>query len=99
MPTGPDAVVDALEVSGYTIPTDKPESDGTLEWDSTTVIVVEVRGNLGGGVTGLGYTYGSTAVAEMITDKLADVVRGRDVMDIGAAWTAMGAELRNAGRP
>ena len=29
-------------VAAYTIPTDAPESDGTLEWDSTTIVVVEV---------------------------------------------------------
>jgi hypothetical protein len=28
--------VAGLEVSTFTIPTDAPESNGTLEWDSTT---------------------------------------------------------------
>ena len=37
----------------YTIPTDRPESDGTLEWDSTTIVVVEAHAD---GCTGLGYT-------------------------------------------
>ena len=38
-----------------------------------------------GGVHGMGYTYGHAASA-MITDTvLADVVRGRDVMDIAAS--------------
>src|SRR5438105_12235783 len=90
-----DATVEAVDVAAYTIPTDEPESDGTLEWDSTTVIVAEVHG---GGAVGLGYTYGSTAVAEVISE-LADVVRDRDVMDTGDAWLAMGAALRNVGRP
>jgi hypothetical protein len=35
------APVERLEVHAYTIPTDEPESDGTLEWDSTTIVVVE----------------------------------------------------------
>ena len=30
-----------LDVSAYTVPTDRPESDGTLEWDSTTMVLVE----------------------------------------------------------
>ena len=34
--------LERLDVSAYTIPTDAPESDGTLEWDSTTIVVVEV---------------------------------------------------------
>ena len=91
----PDAAIESIDVSAYTVPTDAPESDGTLEWDSTTVVVVEVRG---GGATGLGYTYGSTAVAELVSDKLVDVVVGRDPLDVGAAWIAEGAALRNAGR-
>jgi L-alanine-DL-glutamate epimerase-like enolase superfamily enzyme len=36
------AITDA-SVSVYTIPTDGPESDGTLEWTSTTIVIVEVR--------------------------------------------------------
>ena len=28
--------VERIEAAAYTIPTDAPESDGTLEWDSTT---------------------------------------------------------------
>jgi L-alanine-DL-glutamate epimerase-like enolase superfamily enzyme len=91
-----EAAIDALEVSAYTIPTDAPESDGTLEWDSTTMVVAEARG---GGAAGLGYTYGSRSVAELISEKLADVVGGRDALDVGGAWLAMGAALRNVGRP
>jgi hypothetical protein len=29
-----DPAVESVEVSAYRIPTDRPESDGTLEWDS-----------------------------------------------------------------
>jgi hypothetical protein len=29
-------------VSVYTIPSDGPESDGTLEWTATTIVIVEV---------------------------------------------------------
>src|SRR5689334_24268923 len=46
------------QVSAYTIPTDRPEADGTIEWDSTTVVVVEAGG---GGHTGLGLSYASKA--------------------------------------
>ena len=46
--------VERLDVAAYTIPTDEPESDGTLEWDSTTIVVVEAHSD---GHDGLGYTY------------------------------------------
>ena len=51
-----DVAVERLEVSAYTVPTDEPESDGTLEWDSTTIVVVEAHA---GGETGIGWTYGA----------------------------------------
>jgi len=35
--------VTRLNVSAYTIATDAPESDGTIAWDATTIVVVEVR--------------------------------------------------------
>ena len=45
------AEVGRVTTSAYKIPTDGPETDGTLEWDSTTIVVVEVEA---GGETGLG---------------------------------------------
>jgi L-alanine-DL-glutamate epimerase-like enolase superfamily enzyme len=90
------ARTDAIEVAAYTIPTDAPEADGTLAWDSTTMVLVEVRS---GEVCGTGWTYGPPACARMITDQLADVVLGHDALDIGAAFEGMVKAVRNAGRP
>ena len=91
-----EIAVDGLEVTAYTVPTDEPESDGTLEWDSTTIVVVEARG---GGERGVGYTYGDVAVATLIRSKLADVVEGADAMAPSATWASMHAALRNVGQP
>src|SRR5437660_1135331 len=33
--------IEEVEVSAYAIPTDGPEADGTIRWDSTTVVIVE----------------------------------------------------------
>ena len=95
-PTGVDVQVDSIGVRAFEIPTDEPESDGTLAWDSTTIVVVEAHG---GGATGLGYTYGEPAVAELIRSKLADLVAGADALSPPAAWAAMREALRNAGQP
>lgn len=84
------------EVSAYTVPTDEPESDGTLEWGSTTLVLVQVDA---GGERGLGYTYGDVSVAALVESKLAEAVTGRDPLDPQAAWAAMVAAVRNAGRP
>jgi L-alanine-DL-glutamate epimerase-like enolase superfamily enzyme len=83
-------------VSVFTIPTDGPESDGTLEWTSTTIVITEITA---GGVTGLGYTYGHRATATLISDMLLPLLRGRDVMDVTGSWVAMTRAIRNQGRP
>jgi len=83
-------------VSVFTIPTDGPESDGTLEWQSTTIVLVEIKA---GRVSGLGYTYGDKAAATLIHDLLLPLLRGRDAMDVTASWIAMVRAVRNQGRP
>jgi L-alanine-DL-glutamate epimerase-like enolase superfamily enzyme len=79
----------------YLVPCDRPESDGTLAWDSTTIIVVEVST---GGQRGLGYTYGHQAIAELVRSTLAPAVEGMDALAPPRAWAAMQREVRNLGR-
>lgn len=86
----------APRVSAYTVPTDAPESDGTLEWDSTTLVLVEIEA---GGRRGIGYSYADVSTAVLIRDLLSKVIEGRDALDIPAAWSAMLARIRNLGRP
>ncbi|MFC9281616.1 enolase C-terminal domain-like protein [Streptomyces collinus] len=91
--------IDSVEVHAFELPTDGPdgkEEDGTLEWDSTTMVLVRVHA---GGRTGLGYTYGDVSVASFIESELADVVRGRSAASPAALWELMGRQIRNAGRP
>jgi L-alanine-DL-glutamate epimerase-like enolase superfamily enzyme len=90
-----DVAVDGLDVSAYEIPTDQPESDGTLEWESTTIVVVEAHA---GDTTGIGYTYGPAATASFIASKLADVVQGGDALAVRRMWAQMEHAVRNAGR-
>jgi L-alanine-DL-glutamate epimerase-like enolase superfamily enzyme len=88
--------IDSLRVSAYRIPTDFPESDGTLSWDSTTLVLVEAGA---GGQHGIGYSYADTATATLVHDLLSGVVAGRDAVDVPGAWTAMVGAIRNLGRP
>jgi L-alanine-DL-glutamate epimerase-like enolase superfamily enzyme len=94
--TAVELAVERLEVSAYEIPTDEPESDGTLEWDSTTIVVVQAHAD---GETGLGYTYGHHAIGVLIDDLLAPLVRGRDALNPEAVWQELARRLRNTGRP
>jgi L-alanine-DL-glutamate epimerase-like enolase superfamily enzyme len=90
----PEAPVEALEARSYRIPTDQPESDGTLQWDSTTLVVVHV---LAGGKRGMGYTYCDAAAAKVISGKLATRLVGHDALAIAECWEAMLREVRNLG--
>jgi L-alanine-DL-glutamate epimerase-like enolase superfamily enzyme len=87
-----------LEVRAYEIPTDGPdgrESDGTLEWSSTTCVVVLARE---GTATGLGYTYGPAAVARFVADELAPIAAEADALKPAQTWSRMNVAIRNAGR-
>ncbi|MFF2545107.1 enolase C-terminal domain-like protein [Kitasatospora sp. NPDC058063] len=88
--------VEALHVQVLDVPTDTPEADGTLAWDSTTMILVGARS---GDTTGLGWTYGAPATAQVITGHLRDTVIGRPAFDVPAANEAMSRTVRNVGRP
>jgi len=89
--------VDRLQVSLYTIPTDLPEADGTLAWDSTSLVLVQPTTR--SGITGLGFAYGDAATATLVRDTLGPVVIGLDVRDTTAAWEMMVRSIRNLGRP
>ena len=79
------------------VPTDAPESDGTVAWDATTIVVVEAHA---GGVVGLGYTYGDAATAVLVRDTLAPLVDGqRRPRRPGARGTMVARACRNLGRP
>lgn len=86
----------ALDVGAYVIPTATPESDGTLAWNATTLVLVDVAA---GDARGLGYTYADTATATLIRDKLRELVIGRDAMATGECWDVMVREIRNLSRP
>ena len=90
-----EARVEEVTARAYEVPTDRPESDGTLEWDSTTIVVVEVSA---GDRRGIGYTYGHRAITEVVSATLAPLVTGMDALAPPAAWVAMQRAVRNIGR-
>ena len=81
------------------IPTDAPESDGTLDWDSTTIVVVEAHG---GGRDGPRLHATRRPAAAQLVDEQArrrssrGARRARGRRGAGRRWRAA---LRNAGRP
>ncbi len=83
-----------LTVSTYTVPTDEPESDGTLAWNSTTMVLVELHA---GDFKGIGYTYAHEAAGVFIFEKLKKLVLGKDAMDIEAIRNNLIINIRNEG--
>ena len=89
--------IKSVEATAFTIPTDRPERDGTLEWSQTTLLLVRAQA---GGRTGIGYSYADPAAAGVVNGKLAGIVCGRDPLQVGGAWArhvAGGTEYRADG--
>ena len=91
----PAIAIQGIRARAFTIPTDKPEADGTFSWTSTTLVVVHAAG---GGKTGLGYTYSDNSTANLINDKLAAAVVDLETHDPPGAWRRMQRAVRNLGR-
>jgi L-alanine-DL-glutamate epimerase-like enolase superfamily enzyme len=88
--------IERIQVSVYTVPTETPESDGTFQWDETSLVLVEI---LAGGKTGLGYSYANVATAQVIDQSLAPKLISHAALAIGGAWQKMVKQIRNLGRP
>lgn len=91
-----DPTIDRLNVSAYTVPTDVPEADGTLSWNSTTLVLAQAYS---GDTVGTGWTYGPPACASIVSGVLSDVVCGAPALDVGGCHESMVKAVRNAGRP
>ena len=77
------ARIENIATAAYRIATDAPESDGTLEWNSTTLVTAHVAAS---GMQGFGYTYASRAAAVVIADTLAPLLAEREALDSAARW-------------
>jgi L-alanine-DL-glutamate epimerase-like enolase superfamily enzyme len=89
--------IERVDARVFRLPTEGgPESDGTAAWDSTTMVLAEVRA---GGIVGLGYSYIDAAAAGVVSSLLGPVLIGLDPMAIPAARAAMMRAVRNHGRP
>jgi L-alanine-DL-glutamate epimerase-like enolase superfamily enzyme len=87
--------VAALAVAAYRVPTEAPESDGTLSWNSTTLVLVDIEA---AGIHGLGYSYADHATATLIRDLFAPLLVGRDALATASRWSDMVGAVRNLGR-
>lgn len=96
MPEDGTAPITSVRARAYTIPTDAPESDGTIRWDRTTLVLAEVEA---GGKIGIGFTYASPAAAKLINALLGPELIAHNAFQIERHWAAMNRTVRNIGRP
>src|ERR1700755_2517708 len=92
-----DPVVESVTAAAYTLPTDAPEADGTLAWDSVTLVLAQVRA---GGEQGIGWTYGSPARAAVVSGEAGQGRGGGGTghrLDLRIA-RLRGGDQRHAGR-
>lgn len=88
--------IDRVEARVYTVPTDEPEADGTIAWDSTTMVLVQVHS---GSTVGTGWTYGAAECGAVVRSTLAPLVIGHNALDVGGRMADMVKAVRNSGRP
>lgn len=88
------ATITKVDVSAYKIPTDALEADGTLRWNSTTLVLVEIEA---AGKTGIGYTYADASVAFFIDKTLRELILQQNAFDIGAINSSLTKQIRNSG--
>ena|ERR1051326_7238960 len=90
------ACVTELRTRVFRVPTDRPEADGTIAWDSTTLVLVEAQAD--SGECGLGFSYAAAAAASVVCDVLVPIVVGSDVARARQTWQRLVAAVRNIGR-
>jgi L-alanine-DL-glutamate epimerase-like enolase superfamily enzyme len=84
-----------LKVNAYKIPTATPEADGTIEWNSTTLVLVEIHA---ANKTGIGYTYANEATAIVIDKTLKKIIVNANALDIPSLNAKMITAIRNDGQ-
>ena len=99
MGTDDGARLRAITTDAFDVPTatggrERPESDGTITWNSTGLIVVRLSA---GDETGLGFTHAPTAALGIIRDVLWPIIDGMDTRDTERLFWAMARAVRNIG--
>jgi L-alanine-DL-glutamate epimerase-like enolase superfamily enzyme len=87
-------LITSATVRMYRVPTDAPEADGTISWDSSTMVLVQLQS---GSITGIGYTYADASTGQAVHTLLDKVVKGKDAWAHAAIVSDMRGRVRNSG--
>lgn len=88
------APIENVEVRAFTVPTDHPESDGTHQWDATTLVLVKLSAD---GRNGIGYTYSHSAAGHLIATKFRDRIVEHDALAVDSLIVELREKARNLG--
>ncbi len=83
------------QARAYTIPTDAPEADGTISWDSTTLVVVHLTADK---AEGIGYTYAHKTAATIAQELIDKHCLNADPFATNKLYADMRISQRNYGR-
>ncbi|MFE4467766.1 enolase C-terminal domain-like protein [Leifsonia sp. NPDC056824] len=91
--------VRAIRADAFVVPTatedrKRPESDGTIRWENSSILVVTLETD---GATGLGYAYTAPASLRIVQDMLWAVVENADPFDTERLYWEMAQAVRNVG--
>lgn len=86
--------INKLRATAYKIPTDAPEADGTISWNSTTLVLVEIDAD---DYVGIGYTYGQAVIATFIEKELNALVTGENAFENTYITNKLIRSIRNEG--
>jgi L-alanine-DL-glutamate epimerase-like enolase superfamily enzyme len=87
-------LISGIDCFAYKIPTDALEGDGTLQWNSTGLVVVCIEADT---QKGLGYSYCDAAAASIVA-ALQQVIVGSHCDDLAGINWSIAAKIRNLGR-
>lgn len=86
--------ISSTSVRVYKVATDAPEADGTISWNSTIMVLVELTV---GDTRGIGYTYADEGTAKVAEHLLKTVIAGADPFQHPALWMQLQRAVRNLG--
>lgn len=96
LPSFGPVLIKTVDVAVYSIPTETEESDGTISWNKTKLVLVQIRA---GGHKGIGFSYADESTGNFIKEHFTELILNKDAFDIPGLWELMHRQIRNIGRP
>lgn len=87
--------MEKIKIAAYNIPCDSPESDGTLQWESTTLILVTLQSE---NKIGLGFSYGHEACLDVIKKTFLPFLKNGNHSEFPFTYQELLHSTRNIGR-